>query len=227
MTISQAALASIYTLTIAKDSSNWIRNPFSVAIVSKDGIWLEDVNYVEKMENRLRDYESKINSVFLACADTAVSIPTLEDQLKAFKDSSVELHREHIDAQAQSMTLEDLLKGNAQRKLPKGPVYVKADFGITVEHDREKIAAARKKFEYTRILGGAGPVIVTLQCGCENCKNSFEREFPDHKAAYGSTVKCDKCGESKILREMGAGAPDDIRLKYPMQSDAQKSASGQ
>ena len=59
MTISQAALASIYTLTIAKDSSNWIRNPFSVAIVSKDGIWLEDVNYVEKMENRLRDYENQ------------------------------------------------------------------------------------------------------------------------------------------------------------------------
>jgi hypothetical protein len=207
MKINQAALASMYTLTIARDSSNWVRDPLSVAIVSKDGIWKEEEDYVRKMENRLRDYESRINNLFLACSDTTVSLPALEDHLKEFKETALALHKEHIDRQAQSMSLEGLLKGRPQRKLPQGPVYWGLK-GLTVEHDREKIADSKKKFEFARILGGAGPVVVTIRC---QCTRSFEREFLNHKTAFGSTVTCE-CGESKILIELGS---DEIRLKNP------------
>jgi hypothetical protein len=222
ITLSQAVLASIYTLTIAKNTCNSVRDPFSVAVVDASGIHMEDAIYIRAMEDRLQEYEAQMNRLFLSCADTTVSVPNLEDYLVQFKETALNLHRWQIDKQAETMNLTDLLERHPQRKLPQGPVYFSEKGRLTVEHNREKIEVARRRFEYTRILGGAGPVVVTVRCG--KCNQTFDKEFANHKAAFGSNIECKFCGEPKTLREMGRGAPDDIRLKEPLKDPTQLGA---
>lgn len=208
MTMNQAALASIYTVTIAKDTSNYVKDPFSVAIVNKDGIEIVDAGYIRAMEERLEEYEANINRIFLSCSDTTVSVPELETQMEEFKKSVLNLHREQIDQQATKTTLEVLLGNRGLRTLPKGPVYVTAAGELKVEHDRDKIAASRKRFEFLRIQANAGPIVLTVRC---KCQKSFEVEFPDYQTAYGKAVRCE-CGEGKVITEID---PGDIRLKVP------------
>lgn len=219
MTVNQAVLASIYTVTIAKNTSNYVRDPFTVAVVDRTGIHVIEPAYVRAMEERLQEYEVQMNALFLSCSDVSVSVAELKSQLEQFGVSAINLHREHIDRQADAMTMDDLFVVRGMRLLPKGPLYLRADKKLKVEHDPVRIEAARKKQEIAFILAGAGPVVVTVRCPNGH---TFEQEFPNHKSAYGSTAKCDMCGETKILREMGQGAPDDIRLKNSTQSSAQK-----
>ena len=96
MTLAQAVLAAIYTITIAKGTSNYVRDPLSVAIVNKDGIWIEDAAYLRSMAERLDDFEVRMNRLFLACCDTAISVPDLEDRIEEFKKAAIDLHRKHI-----------------------------------------------------------------------------------------------------------------------------------
>jgi hypothetical protein len=208
MTLTQASLAAIYTVAVAKNTSNYVRDPFSLAIVDGNGIHLMESEYITAMESRLQEYEARLNSLFLACADTTVSNPELEDSLGNFNEAILQMHKDQIDTQAQSMTIEDLLGRNPQRKLPKGPVYIKASGALQVEHDREKIAASRKKFEFIKIQGGDGPVILTVRCKCSRIS---EVEFPNYQTIFGKPVEC-PCGEKKIITEI---AQPDIRLKFP------------
>ena len=78
MAMSQAVLASIYTLTVAKQTSNYVGGNLSVAVVYPRGIWLEDQDYVNSMEARLRDYDIATTQMFLACANTQISPSNLK-----------------------------------------------------------------------------------------------------------------------------------------------------
>jgi len=219
MTANQAVLASIYTVTVAKNTSNYVRDPLDAAVIDGTGIHIIEPNYVKAMEERLEEYEVRIHALFLSCSDVGVSVPELEAELQKFGKSAIELHREQIDRQADAMTVNDLFANRGMRSLPKGPVHWGINGKLRVEHDPVKIEATRKRFEIAKILAGEGPVIVTVSCPKGH---TFEREFANRKSAYGKIVECDTCGERKILREMGQGAPDDIRLKDPKQLDAQK-----
>ena len=76
MTLAQAVLAGTYLFTIAEGTSNYIRGPFSVAVVTSKGISMEKEEYIRDMQDRLKVYETQINRIFLACSDTSVQFLT-------------------------------------------------------------------------------------------------------------------------------------------------------
>ena len=100
MAMSQAVLASIYTLTVAK---HYVGGSLSVAVVYPRGIWLEDQDYVDSMESRLKGYDAAISQMFLACANTQISPASLETAVDAFKGHILGLHKQHLDEEVKRM----------------------------------------------------------------------------------------------------------------------------
>jgi hypothetical protein len=149
MTVAQAALASIYTLTVAKSTSNYVGGPLSVVIVNKDGIWPVDADYVRTMEDRLVDYEAAVNRLFLSCADTTISVPDLEDGLEQFKKAVISLHREQIDQQAMKTSFQELFNNRGLRTLPNVPITFTPD-RLIVPHDREEIEERKRQYQQMR-----------------------------------------------------------------------------
>ncbi len=99
MRLAQAVLASIYTLTVAKQTSNYVGGDLSVAVVKDNGIWMEEQGYIESMEDRLRGYDRSIHQLFLACADTEISPGALEAKLAEFGEQARVLHKQQLDAE--------------------------------------------------------------------------------------------------------------------------------
>jgi hypothetical protein len=123
MQLAQAVLASIYTLTVAKQTSNYVGGDLSVAVVRANGIWLEDRDYVESMEVRLRSYDAIINQLFLACADTEISPKALEKKLAEFQEQAQGLHRQQLDAAIQRMQRANgglIMAVNPMARIPPG-----------------------------------------------------------------------------------------------------------
>ncbi len=127
ITLPQAVLASIYTLTIAKHTSHNVSGVLTVAIVTNNGIWMESPNYVEQMESRLASYEKNLNQIFLTCADTSVSTQSLIQSLNRFEKEATELHREQILSQVRGLNLEQIAKTNDP--YPKFPLGTSVIFG--------------------------------------------------------------------------------------------------
>jgi hypothetical protein len=95
ISVAQAVLTVIHTVTIAEESSNYVRSPLAVAIVNSNGIAIEDVGYVQMLQGRLLEYEKRLDAVFLACADTSVYKKSLEEKLSAFATEAIQLHDDY------------------------------------------------------------------------------------------------------------------------------------
>ncbi len=146
-TVAQAVLAGVYVFTVAEATSNYIRSPFSVAVIRENGIWMEDGAYVQEISQRLVAYEREINDVFLSCADTSVSMKDLQERLRTFSDVTSALHREHIDRQVRSLTLDKISTINdAYPKFPLGAAVI-IDFNGTKEIGSARMEHARSNEE--------------------------------------------------------------------------------
>jgi hypothetical protein len=193
MTLEQAALASIYTLTIAKQTTSYVDDPFHMAIIRPYGIFMEDADYIEALGKRLTAYENQVNQLFLSCSDTAVSTPDLEDAIDAFKGTVLDLHRRQIDKGAQSGNIASAIGFGGLRRLPNDiPLNwdIDDDGPLVVEHDREKIQKFRD--ERKANLDWAkqhGVEYLTKTIECLKCKQTFEHKM----RCSGPTHHCDIC----------------------------------
>lgn len=97
MTLAQATLCGAYLFTLAKDSSIYVRGDTTIAVINENGIFLESGEYVNVMEDRLRVYEEHVNHIFMQCADTSISPARLEEELSAFANNAVALHKDHVE----------------------------------------------------------------------------------------------------------------------------------
>jgi 20S proteasome alpha/beta subunit len=142
----QAFLAGIYLFALAETTSNYIGGPTSIAHIWPGGISMQYPEYIESTGRRLKDYEQKVNNIFLACADSSIHVHKLEEMLVEFSRDALLLHRHHLDQTINAMRLEDLMKANeALPKLPVGTVAtLYGDGKIRMEHDPEVI---KKKHE--------------------------------------------------------------------------------
>lgn len=147
MALQQGILASIYVLTVAEKTSNYVRGPMTVATVKANGIWMAKADYVAAMAERLRVYEEHINNVFLACADTSIHAYQLEEMLSGFSRSAVELHRKHIDDVVGAITIQDMMTMNDPvPRLPPGSVITFGDRGFEFEHDPARLQERNDRF---------------------------------------------------------------------------------
>jgi hypothetical protein len=201
MTIAQAVLASIYTVALAKVTSNSVRDPLSVATVTGHGICLEDANYVKSMEERLGDYENALNRLFLTCSDTTVSLPELEDQLDAFNKGVLNLHRTHIDRQMANTTIEDVFSNNPVSRVPKVPLTLRADGSLTAEHDREKINSTRERWKLMIENAKLCPHFFK----CVSC--GTEVEYQTEWTPGGTIISHDTAGKETTVDAFGEEAP--------------------
>jgi hypothetical protein len=96
LSIAQAILASLYVLKVGDETSNYIKEPFHVAIIRDNGIWMEDAEYIRTMSQRLESFEKGINELFLACADTGISPKRFDDVLIDFSQRAAALHKQHL-----------------------------------------------------------------------------------------------------------------------------------
>jgi len=208
MTLPQAVLASIYVLTVATATSNFVRNPLSVAVISKDGIWIEDAEYIRLMADRLDDYEVRMNRLFLACADTAVSVPELEDRIEEFKKSAIDLHREHINQQAAVTNIEQLFSNSPLKKLPM-PLNLSANGDLTAEHDRDKINQTRERWEELIKMTRSHPLFFK----CRNC--GTEIEYNIEETDGGTLISHSISGRATSIGVLGEDRPTRGSLECP------------
>jgi len=149
LTTEQATLAGLYVLSVAEATSNYVRGPMSVVVIDERGIQAEDAEYIKDMAERLTSYERKLGQIFLACANTTVETPDLEDLIDRFKREAVELHIKHMDEQGHKTSLEELLSGD--RPLRRLPLNLDIGTnGYQIVHDREKLKARRETFRQAK-----------------------------------------------------------------------------
>src|SRR5581483_3803778 len=150
----QGVLTALYVLAIGEATSVYIRRPFHVAVISNNGIWLEDDSYVAEVSNRLREYEKRVNKIFLDCADSTIPLHQLQAELGQFAEAATALHKEQIDRYVQSLTPEQV--ASYSRPYPKTPLGQPIIFHLdgspaVTEHDPNRdldvyARAARERF---------------------------------------------------------------------------------
>jgi hypothetical protein len=194
-TAPQAIVAGVYLMTIAEETANCVKGPIKIAVVNNDGITLEEPGYARRLQDRLTEYESKANKVFLECADTTVSLPELEDALNQFRQTALDLHREQIDAQAVKSRFVDLLSNNPLRRLPNVPMILTDDGKWLVEHDRSSIQKARdEQKERDEWVKNSGIESLSAAIQCSKCQYKFEAKMPcggPHDHSF--TGSCPNC----------------------------------
>jgi len=119
--LSQSLLTAIHVLSLAEQTSNYVRGPMSVAVVKANGIWMEREEYIKGVAERMRLFEEYSNLLLLACADTEVYCTNLKLFMEKLAGAVVSLHEQQIDA-----VLEDIWKrgpdkaNEALSKIPPG-----------------------------------------------------------------------------------------------------------
>jgi hypothetical protein len=96
MQIVQAVLAGIHVLAIAEETSNYVRGPMSVAIVTSAGIKMPPDVYVKDMASRLANFETKLTRLFILCADLNVSATVLKGEIDVIAQDAMVLHERHV-----------------------------------------------------------------------------------------------------------------------------------
>ena len=212
MTIHQAILAGVYLMTLAEGTSNYVRSPFKIAVIRDNGIWMEPDDSVREMADRLRDYEERVNEIFLACADTSIHVYKLEEMLSDFAKAALALHRTHIDAIVNRGGLQGLMNANGPYpRVPSGSVVTgMADGRMVFEHDPEKINKQLAQFGKFRQMTLSAPH--RLQCA--NCSLELEYNLanPGRDRERG-TLECPACkatnntiGKVSEFRKVGESA---------------------
>ena len=157
----QAVLAGVYLMAVGKETSSLIGDPVIVAAIDPRGIWIEDESYVSDLEKCLRNYEDRVNKIFLDCADTSISVLALEERLDEFKETAIALHREHINRVVGDLKIQDVFGQMFGAAYPKYPletgISFLADGGFVVEpyqeedaRDKERLHRLEKKLEEVR-----------------------------------------------------------------------------
>lgn len=107
------------------------------------------------MQARLREYERKMNDVFLACSDTSVSTEELRKRLHEFQEMVLSLHEAQIHAVAEEMFAHGVdMVNDPYARIPLGSV-ISVGPGIRV-WEPEQLEEPRPGFvpKPKRILGG-------------------------------------------------------------------------
>jgi hypothetical protein len=103
MPMSQAVLTGVYLLSIAEETCNYIKGPFSVATITPSGICMANQSYITDMTRRLREFSGLVDKIFMACSDTSVYLSVLAKQLTDFSERATLLHKAYLVAVLRDM----------------------------------------------------------------------------------------------------------------------------
>lgn len=140
MPLAHAVLVAIHTLIVGEETSNYVRGPMSVSVVSRRGIFQEPDKDVEAVVKRLRDYEDNLSRLFLLYSDVTTSSIKFRQQLEDFSSSAIALREAHVEAEINRLFADGFDTTNwAYQKFPKGVAISMSNFGeITVLQGKER-----------------------------------------------------------------------------------------
>ena len=137
MTRPQAILASLYTLVVAEETSQYINGPFSVALIHPGGIFIEPADDVQRMTQRLKDYEEQMQRVFLLSSDLSTSSAKLQEHLVEFASSVVALHEIQSETEGKRLFMAGFNSTDwPYQKIPSGLKISLRQDGIEVTQGR-------------------------------------------------------------------------------------------
>ncbi len=129
--LAHAVLLAIHTLTVAEETSNSVRGPMSVAVVSRRGIFEEPANDVKAIADRLKEYEDQINKLFLLYSDVTTSSTKFKGQLEEFSRSAIALRETHVEAEIRRLFASGFDSRDwAYQKFPKGVGVTLSNSGV-------------------------------------------------------------------------------------------------
>lgn len=97
LTISRAIPLAMYILELAEDTSNYVRGPFSVAVLTKHyPIVMEHSVIISDFAEMTRLYTAQLESMLLQCADIAMSSSDFEKKFKEFQETILQLRLEYF-----------------------------------------------------------------------------------------------------------------------------------
>jgi len=136
MSLQQAVIAAVNVLVIGEESSNYIKGPFSLAIIRENGIWIETEEYINTLRDRLNKFEAYTNQILLACADTSIYSRDLHKALVNFAVTAQTMHEEQINEAIAKSAKRGFQINDPLSKVPPGIlVEVGNDGNIRVRHD--------------------------------------------------------------------------------------------
>jgi hypothetical protein len=213
MSTAQAVLAGVYVMTVAGSTSNYIRDPFNVAIIRDTGIWMEPDAFVSDISLRLQDYDRRVHEILLACADTSISVVDLKNTLSQFTETAADLHRSQIDKFVEALSLGTVTQSdNPYPKLPRpNLLHWGPKIGFSIEHDPDKLEEFRVHVEgLIKIAEAHNWPFMCAECGsdyefnisklgasdwaCPSCRNPIK--------TLGAVVRYRKVGESDWISVM-------------------------
>ena len=142
MPLAHAVLLGIHTLTVAEETSNSVRGPMSVSVVSRRGIYREPEADIKAITDRLKEYEDQLAKLFLLYSDVTTSSIKFKTQLEGFSKTAIALREAHVEAEIRRM----FASGFDSRewpypKLPKGVTIAMLGSGdITILQGEERLA---------------------------------------------------------------------------------------
>jgi hypothetical protein len=136
MSLQQAVIAAVNVLVIGAESSNYIKGPFSLAIIRENGIWIETEEYINTLRDRLSKFEAYTNQILLACADTSIYSRELHKALANFAVTAQKMHEEQVDEAIEKNAKHGFQINDPLSKVPPGIlVEVGSDGKRRVRHD--------------------------------------------------------------------------------------------
>ncbi|HTY83900.1 MAG TPA: hypothetical protein VMB19_06765 [Silvibacterium sp.] len=97
MPISQGVFLGLYLMWLAEQTSNYVKAPVSVAILKENGLYFEDQNKVNSIDQKVRLFTAQFEAQFLACSDTGLQGEEFGNRLKEFGKTVVRFRRDFIE----------------------------------------------------------------------------------------------------------------------------------
>lgn len=95
--ISQGVFLGLYLMWLAEQTSNYVKAPISVAVLKENGLYFEDQNKINSIDQKVRLFTAQFETQFLACSDTGLQGEEFANRLKEFGNTVVQFRRDYIE----------------------------------------------------------------------------------------------------------------------------------
>jgi hypothetical protein len=125
ITIAQGIFLGLFVMSLAEQTSNYVRRPISVVVVKDNGIYTQPKELITELHNRVQLFASHFDKLFLACPDTGLQYGEFAEKVNEFVRSIGHIRREYVEEMLGKKIEEGLDKVNDPYSLiPAGTTFV-------------------------------------------------------------------------------------------------------
>ena len=97
ITVAQGIFLGLYVLSLAEQTSNYVKRPVSVVVIRDNGIYPQAKELITELHNRVQLFASHFEKLFLSCPDTGLQRGEFAEKLNEFVKSIVHLRKEYVE----------------------------------------------------------------------------------------------------------------------------------